>query len=207
MRGEAAALHGGEALADRVDLDNIRAAGEELLGDIPQLAQRDQRLLKQRAAAAGEQEEHGVVPAQILRQREGRRGRQDAVFVRHGMPCLHEAQRRERIAQMAVFADDEAVFDGGFERPQRGRGHTPGRLADGDGKNAAREALPFQCPLHRLVRQHGVDGGQSSRFGVGAQLSFHTPSPLSSLSDLYFYCTTRRVPGKAREKKKKRSGL
>ena len=207
MRGEAAALHGGEPLADRVDLDDVRAAGEELSGDVPQLVQRDQRLFEQRAAAAGEQEEHGVVLAQSLRQFEGSGGRPDAVLVRHGMPCLKEAQRRELPSQMAVFGDDEAVRGGDFQRPQRGRGHTPGRLADGDGENAARKPLSFQSALHRLVRQHGVDGGQGRRFGVGAQLSFYTLVPLSCLSNLCFYCTTCRVPGKARGKKKKRSGL
>ena len=58
--GKAPALDRRQPLADRVDLPDIRSAGKQLLRDILQFFCRDQRLLKKRAAAAGEQEQHRI---------------------------------------------------------------------------------------------------------------------------------------------------
>ena len=55
-QGETAALNTGQSLADGIDFYNVSTAGKQLTGHILQNGAGNQRLFKQSAAAAGEQE-------------------------------------------------------------------------------------------------------------------------------------------------------
>ena len=103
MRGHApqrktSALDGGEALAQRVDLHDVGAAGQQLARDIGQLAGGDEGLLKERRAAAGKQEKHAVRfrQARYHLQRPG--GGAVAVFIGDGMARLVDLQAAQRAA-------------------------------------------------------------------------------------------------------------
>ena len=86
--GKASALHGGEPLADGVDLGDIRPAGQELSGDMLQLLRIDQRCLKEGAAAAGQEKQHRVLGAQSHRQIQRLPCGGKAALIRDGMPRL-----------------------------------------------------------------------------------------------------------------------
>ena len=62
---EAPALDGRKALAQRVNLHDVRAAGQHLPGEILQIRSRDERLFKQGRPAARQQKQHGVVGGEI----------------------------------------------------------------------------------------------------------------------------------------------
>ena len=96
--GEAPALDGREALAQRVHLHDIGPAGQQLARDIGQLAGGDEGLLKERRAAAGKQEKYAVRfrQARYHLQRPG--GGAVAVFIGDGMARLVDLQAAQRAA-------------------------------------------------------------------------------------------------------------
>ena len=156
--GEAAALDLGKALADGVDFHDVRAAGQQLAGDILQFLRRDERLFKQRAAAAGEEEEHRVLFRQVRHEIQRRPGAPEGVFIRYGMAGLEAGEVGDGAHHMIVFGDDHAVFDPVAEAVGGGFRHLPGRLAGGHQQHPARELPAAQGALHGRVRLDGRDG-------------------------------------------------
>ena len=63
--GKSPALDGGQPLADGIYLHNVRPAGKKLVRDGLQFRPLHQRLFKQSAAAAGEQEQHRILWAYL----------------------------------------------------------------------------------------------------------------------------------------------
>ena len=88
MLRKPAALHRREALADRVDLHDIRTAGEKLRGDVLQFLARHKRAFKQSAAAAGEKKEHRIVRREGFGERERLARGGKRISVRHGVARL-----------------------------------------------------------------------------------------------------------------------
>ena len=173
MGGKLAAFHRREPLPDGVDLHDVCPAGQELAGGVLQLTERDQGLFKEGAAAAGEKKQHRVVLPEIFRQRQGGFGGQDAVFIRHGMPCLKAAQPGDGPVKMAVFADDNPLCHWHAENGQRRRGHTGRGLTGSDEKHPARKPFSQQRTAHRALRHYGVDGRIGGFFRVEAKFTIH----------------------------------
>ena len=180
--GKAAALDAGQALAHRVHLDDVGAAGQQLPGDVLQFPAGDQRLLKQRAAAAGQQKQHGVAGAQAADQFQRPAGGGKAVFVRHRVAGLVAGTAGQLALDMAVFRHHHAGGKPAAQAFHRGAGHLPGRLAGGDQQHPAGERLVFQCAADGLVRQHRMDGLPDNGVGVGAQAAVHGRSLRSGWS-------------------------
>ena len=124
--GKAAALDAGQALAHRVHLDDVGAAGQQLPGDVLQFPAGDQRLLKQRAAAAGQQKQHGVAGAQAADQFQRPAGGGKAVFVRHRVAGLVAGTAGQLALDMAVFRHHHAGGKPAAQAFHRGAGHLPG---------------------------------------------------------------------------------
>ena len=157
MTREPAALHRREAFADRVDLHDVRAAGEELRGDVLQFRARNERAFKKRAAAAGEKKEHRVVRREIFGERERLTRGGERVFVRHGVARLAADNAGDRPLRMAVFRDDDAGIDPLAERRHRRRRHAPRRLSGGDEDHAPRKVRPVERAPDGFIRQHSFD--------------------------------------------------
>ena len=173
---EPPALDGRQPLADRVDLDNIRAAGQKLLRDGLQLLSGQQRFFKQRTAAAGEQEQHGVVRPQTADKRQRPLGGRKAVVVRHRMPGLAAGHAGQRPPDMAVFGDDDPAVHTAQLR-QCGMRHLPRGLARRHEKYAPLRVKMLQSAAHRLIRQNGPDGRCPNRFCALAQALLHCVAP------------------------------
>ena len=177
---EAAALDGGEPLADGVDLDDVRAAGEQLARDVLQLRAGDERLFKQRAAAAGEQEEHGILRREPLHEVERRLRAEEGVFVRHGMAGLVAVDALDGAHHMAVFGDDDAALDAAAEAVPGGFGHLPGGLARGDEPHAAaRRDIP-EGARHGLVRTDGAQRAFDDLVSILTKRFVHEAASLCS---------------------------
>ena len=156
MQREPPALDGGQPLADGIDLHNIRAAGEQLAGDILQLGKRHQRRLKQRRAAAGDEKQHAILLPQSARQLQRSLRGAEPGLIRHRMPGLKDLKRADGAAAMAVFGDDCAGGDARAERVPRRVRHGPRGLSDGDEHDAPRAGKLLQRALHGGVRLHGA---------------------------------------------------
>ena len=173
---EPPALDGRQPLADRVDLDNIRAAGQKLLRDGLQLLSGQQRFFKQRTAAAGEQEQHGVVRPQTADKRQRPLGGRKAVVVRHRMPGLAAGHAGQWPPDVAVFGDDDPAVHPAQLR-QCGMRHLPRGLARRYEKYAPLRVKMLQSAAHRLIRQNGPDGRCPNRFCALAQALLHCVAP------------------------------
>ena len=103
---KAAALDGGQTLADGVHLDDIRAAGKQLLRDILRLLKRHKRGLKQCGAAAGDEKQHAVLRRKPFRQRQRGLRCAHAVFVRHRVSGLKDLQAADGTLTVPVFCND-----------------------------------------------------------------------------------------------------
>ena len=88
MPGKSSSLDGREPLADGVDLHDVRAAAQELIGDILQFFPRHQRLFEQRTAAAGQQKQHRILCLQIRRQIQRLLGPGKGILIGNGVPRL-----------------------------------------------------------------------------------------------------------------------
>ena len=151
--GKASALDGGEPLAQGVDLHDVCAAGQEILGQLLEIRRGDQRLFKQSRAAAGQQEEDGVLRLQPLHKIQSFLGGGKAVFVRNGMPRLAERQVGDGAFAVAVFGDDDAGVDPAAEEAGSGMSHLPCSLARGDQHHpSGAEVRPPESLCHRFVR-------------------------------------------------------
>ena len=176
---EPPALDGRQPLADRVDLNNIRTAGQKRLCDGLQLLSGQQRFFKQRAAAAGEQKQHGVVRPQTADKRQRPLGGRKAVVVRHRMPCLAAGHAGQRPPDMAVFCDDDPAVHTA-QHGQRRVGHLPRGLARRHEKYTPLRVKMLQSAAHRLIRQNGPDGRCPNRFCALAQELLHCVAPFLS---------------------------
>ena len=155
--GEPAAFDLRKPLADRVDLGDVGAAGKQLSGDVLQLGSGHQRLFKQRAAAAGKQEQNGVLFGKVRNEVQRRLRAFERVFVGNGMSRFEAVEIGDRAHYVTVFGDDDALFDPAFQHVGRGFCHLPRRLAGGDQQNAPRKLHRFQRTLHGGVRLDGGD--------------------------------------------------
>ena len=175
---KAAALDSGEPLADGVDLNDVRAAGQQLAGNVLQHCAFHQRLFKQRAAAAGKQEQNrvgfGEIRNQIQRGLSARKG----ILVRNRMAGLAALEIRDGAHDMIVFGDHNASVNALAQTVVRSLGHLPGGLAGSYQKHAAREGLSGQRAADCLVRLDGVDGGSDDGVCVSAKQFIHeNPTP------------------------------
>ena len=68
MLGQSTALDHAESFAHSVHFRDIRARGKQGLRDALHLVKPDQRQFEQRRAAAGNQQQYGVLHGQVLRQ-------------------------------------------------------------------------------------------------------------------------------------------
>ena len=183
MLCKAAALHRAHALSERIHCNDVRARGEQLLREISQLLCGDERLLKERTAAAREQEEHGVLCREVLRQRKclARGGKRS--LVGHGMPRLHAGDARDLAHHMIVFCNHNAAVDALPERIRRRARHLPRRLSNCDEDNPPRaEAMSPECLLHRRIRQNRCNRLLDNPVRIFSQI--HDDRPYSIISVL-----------------------
>ena len=176
---EAAALHRGQALADGVDLHNIRSTGQKLAGDVLQHLGIHQGLFKQRAAAAGEQEQHRILPGEARNQLQRRLGAGEGVVIRHRMTGLPAVKISQRAHNVAVFGHHHAAFD---PVPQAVPGclrHLPGGFARGHQQHPSGEIHPLQSSCHRVIRLNRPDGGGHNPIGLVAHCHIHNKIPHS----------------------------
>ena len=160
--GAQAAAKRPPSLADRVDLHDVRAAGEQLARDVGQLAAGDERCLEEGAAAAGEEEDHGVVRGEALHEVERGCRRAEGVFVRNGVSGFVALDARKGMFHVPVLRHDDAVRKTVAQHVACGGGHAPGGLAGGDKPNLAGgvKGGRGEGATHGGVGLHGVDGGR-----------------------------------------------
>ena len=152
--GKPAALDRGKTLADRVHLHDSRATGQKLLGDVLQLFSRDQRLFKQGASAAGEQEQHRVGFQQVLRHVQSRLRGQKAVLIGNRVTGLIAAHPFQRIHHMVILCNHHAVLHRHIQT-FHGRGrHLPRRFTGRNNIDPSGEYRLCQGAAHRLIRLH-----------------------------------------------------
>ena len=157
MLGKFTALYGGQPFAQGVDLHNVRAAGQQLPGDVIHFLRRDQGLFKQRRAAAGQQKQDCIRFLQSGRHGQGRFRGVVGVRVGHRMPGFPDRQIADGAHGVAVFGDDDAVVDPFPKDPVRGGGHLPRGLARGHKDESARSVGHLrQRLLHGGIRQRRV---------------------------------------------------
>ena len=111
----------------------------------------------ERAAAAGEQENHAVLRAQIFHQLDRPRRGAGRIFVRNRMARLIALQRADRSHTVAVFCDDNAAVDFAVHRVIGGPRHLPGRLARRDDQFSAGKGAAAQRLFDHLIRQRRPD--------------------------------------------------
>ena len=175
MRGpaelrEAAAFHGGEALAHGVHLGDLRAAGQQLAGQAGELIRGDQRLFEERGAAAGEQEQDGILFGEAGDGVNGRLRPDEGILVRDRMPCLEDADVRDVALAVVVFGDHNAAVDAAAQGVAGSLGHLPGRLAGGDQDDpAAAEMGALQRLGNRCVRHSGRQRCLNDLIGIVAK--------------------------------------
>ena len=151
---EPPALHRAHALAQRIHRDNIRARGEQLLCEVSELCSRNERLLKERTAAAREEKEHCILCREVLRQRERLARCGERVLIGHGMPRLHAAHMRDLAHHMIVFRNHDAAVDALAKHICCRARHLPRRLANRDEYDTpVCKDMPLQRLLHRRIRQ------------------------------------------------------
>ncbi len=152
--GEPAALDRGEALAQRVHLHDVRAAGEQLLRDVRHLLRGDQRTFKQSRAAAREQEQHGIPLAQPADELQCAARGAVGILIRHGVARLEQLQRADGALDMVVFCDDCPAGDRRAQHVIGGLGHLPGGLTGSDQDEPALRLLKLlQRAAHGGIRQ------------------------------------------------------
>ena len=165
-QGELAALHCRKPLADGVDLDDIRAAGQKLGGDILQFLPGNQGLFKQGTAAAGQEEQHGVLLCQIGNQIQGYLGGGEAVFIGNGMPGFITGNAVDGRFHMAVFGDDNSCADAASQNLPGGICHLPCGFSRSHKDHPPGERFAAQGPLHSRVRQYGRNGSGNDLIGM-----------------------------------------
>ena len=171
VRSEPSPLDRAHTLSEGVHLDDVRAGGEQLFRELRELRRRDQRLLKERTAAAREEKEHGVLRREVLRETQCLRGRRKRVLIGHGMPRLHAAYMRDLPHHMIVFRDHKPRVDALPEHIRRRARHLPRRLADRDEHNAPpQECVPRERLLHRRIRQDCRETLLDDSIGIAAQV-------------------------------------
>ena len=156
-RGELAALHPAQVLADDVHRADRRAGGEERVVDRLLLGEGDGAggLDEQRRAAAGDQRQDGVAVAEAGDEVEHPRGGGEAAGVGDRVRGLGDLDAAGRAA-VAVAGEDEALAGapGGLHR----LGHAGGGLAGADDDDAA----------GGLRRERGGDAAHRVGGGDGA---------------------------------------
>ena len=125
MQCEPPSLDGGQPLADRVDLHDVRARGKKLIRNVLQFRKRKQRLFKKRAAAAREQKDDRVALGQIFRQRERGVRAAQGVFVRHGVPALKARDIRDLTVHVTVLRHDHTAAEIILQTRAGGLRHLP----------------------------------------------------------------------------------
>ena len=170
---EPPSLDPGKPLADGVHLHDVGPAGKELMGDVLQFPAGEQRLFKQRAAAAREQKQYRVLCGQPLHQLQRLFGGRKAVFVRDGMACFITVHPGDLAFDVAILGHDHAAvhpaqcFHGGA-------GHLPSGLARRHQHHLAALGLKgFQCTADGLVRQDSAQAGPDDGVGIPSQRFVH----------------------------------
>lgn len=130
--GEAAPLHRGQALSDGIHLHNVRPTGQQGAGELGQLLRRDQGALKQGGAAAGDQQDHGILGREVLDQLHGRPGPPEGALVRYRVPPFKDLTAGDVTLAVSMLGDHHALFQPGAQQLRGTAGHLPGGLAQGD---------------------------------------------------------------------------
>ena len=143
------------------------------MGDVLQFPAGEQRLFKQRAAAAREQKQYRVLCGQPLHQLQRLFGGRKAVFVRDGMACFITVHPGDLAFDVAILGHDHTAvhpaqcFHGGA-------GHLPSGLARRHQHHLAALGLKgFQCTADSLVRQDSAQAGLNDGVGIPSQRFVH----------------------------------
>ena len=186
-RGEAAALHRRQVLADGVQLVDRRAGLEQQLRRRLLVGQRDAvgRRRQQRRRAARQQDEQRFVGRGVAREVERGAARRLAGLGRDGMAGPHRRDRRGPLARPMGRDDQPALHH--HAGVERGAHHRAGRLPRRDDADAA-AARPRREP--RLERGtepasglDGLDAGGGDRARLGAQTHQHLGLPGDAVHD------------------------
>ena len=164
---EPSAFDRADALAQRVHFHNIRPAAQQLSGQAGQLVRRTQRLFKQRRAAARDQQQHAVLRAERLDERDRLCGGVKRILIGHRVPGLADAHMRDIPFCVSVFGDHNAVRNRVPQAVRGRRGHLPCGFSEGDQNQPARgRGKALQRALYGRVRQHGTDRGVNNTPGI-----------------------------------------
>ena len=146
-----------------------RPAGQQLPGDVLEFIPGDQRLFKQRAASARQQEQHGVIRRQPAHQLQRLGGGGKAVAVRHRVPCLMAYHPGDFPLDMAVLGHHHPAVHMA-QRLHGGMGHLPGGFARRHWEEAAgaeeaaieeeEEAPPFPSTPWSQSRSRSFPGNR-----------------------------------------------
>mgnify|MGYP002549570009 CR=1 FL=1 len=169
---KAPALHRGEMLAERVDLHDIRPAGEELTRDAGDILQAHalQRHLKEGGTAAGYEEDDDILLREAVGQAQRLPGGFNAMGIRNGMPGLEDGHAGQRPFAVTVFGDDDAGFQALTEHLLGSTGHAPGGFADGDYRGPAVDGMLLKRPAHGGIGKDGLQRTIDNLFCVMLQI-------------------------------------
>ena len=178
---EPPALHTGKPLADGIHLHNVGPAGQQLARDVLQLCPGNERLLEQRTAAAGKQEQHCIPGGQPLHQLQRLLGGRKTVCIRHRVARLIAGHTWDLTFHMAVLGHDHAATHPA-QRFNRRMCHLPGRLARRYQKHPALPGPEIpQRAAHRLIRQNSVQAGTKDHIRIPAQCNIHRLALLAAV--------------------------
>ncbi len=171
--GKPAALDGGEPLADGVDLHDTGTAGQQLAGNVLQLFPGDQGLFKQGAAAAGQQEQHGILFSQVGNQVQGLLGTGEGIFIGDGMACFAAGEIGDGAHDVVILGDHNTALNTLAQTVIGGLSHLPGCLTGGYQQDSAGEFLALQGAGHGLIRQNCLDRSGYDGIRMSTQKLFH----------------------------------
>ena len=175
--GEPSALDLRQPLADGVHLGDLRTAGQQLLRHILQFLAGNNRLFKQCAAAAGQEEQHRIGVREILCQVQRRLGSPEAVLIWDGVAGLIADDTGNLTHDMVIFRHHHAAGQGNGQMLHSGCRHLPGRFTGRHQKHPTGEGDVLQRPLHSGIGLHRFNGGTNDALGVGTQFLIHNATP------------------------------
>ena len=159
------AFYGRQPLADGIDLHDIGTASQQLLCDILQFIQRDQRLFQQGASPAGQKKHHRILRRQPLNKVKRRLRTPARAVIRDRVSALKAADMGNRSFYMPILCNNHAIRN---TIPQTVRCrvcHLPCRFSCCHQNDfSGSKAIPLQRTHYGNIRQNRVNCRRNDRF-------------------------------------------